>query len=119
MGNIDFQRVEALMTALGVDLDQRSPFLSEGALDSSSRSMRSQVESKVYTALEETFRRIDDLIRSGQFEYRVGYAEEVLPELQGKAHAVLDVWGPGFYSPDRISLLENEYRAMRQAPQHS
>lgn len=48
----------------------------------------------------------------GQVRYLVGYAEELLPQMEDQIFLLTDVWGAFSYSPERVRLLENYYNAL-------
>ncbi|MEQ1664210.1 MAG: hypothetical protein ABL927_02415 [Bdellovibrionales bacterium] len=50
--------------------------------------------------------------KTNRFDYRVGFAEEVMPTLHDKYRVLTDVFGAYFYSIDRINLLDQYYHAL-------
>ena len=54
-----------------------------------------------------------DMIELGKWKYEVGFAEQVLPTLNQKYDLLSDVYGPYFYSGDRLRLLDEYYRSLK------
>ena len=50
----------------------------------------------------------------GRFDYKVGLAENILPNLDVQAFVLTDVFGAFFYSADRMHLLEIYYAKLAQ-----
>lgn len=50
---------------------------------------------------------------AGRFEYRVGFAEKVLPTLQEKADLISDLFGAYYYSANRLELLDLYLNALK------
>jgi hypothetical protein len=64
----------------------------------------------VETAVEQ----LSLLRRRGQFDYRTGFAEEVLPQLAPGVRLITDVWGAFSYSPERVKLLAQYHQLLAE-----
>lgn len=49
-----------------------------------------------------------------KFDYRTGFAEDVIPTLKRSYQLITDVFGAYFYSVDRIGLIEEYYNSLAQ-----
>lgn len=50
----------------------------------------------------------------GEFEYRAGWAEEILKEIPtGSVDMVVDLWGGFTYSPNKVEILQEIYRILK------
>lgn len=57
--------------------------------------------------------RIKSLQKTGNFNYLVGFSENVLPKLQAKVDLVWDLYGPFTYSNARARLLDLYYEKLK------
>ncbi|MBY0412578.1 MAG: hypothetical protein K2Q18_00360 [Bdellovibrionales bacterium] len=77
------------------------------SLNRVSGKIRREIRARLFAFIEEKK-------EAGNFNYMVGFAEKRIPEIDGQADVIRDLYGAYFYSADKLELLDLYYNKLKK-----